>query len=59
MVGTEGYYTEWVRGRWVQAARDSVPFSPKRTPIRDVLRTWRATRDTLEQRFFTARVPVA
>jgi hypothetical protein len=59
MVGTEGYYTEWVRGSWVQAARDSVPFSPKRTPIRDVLRTWRATRDTLEQRFFTARVPVA
>ena len=58
MVGAEGYYTEWVRGSWVRAARDSVPFSPKRTPIRDVLRTWRATRDTLEPRFFVARVPV-
>lgn len=58
MVASEGYYTEWVRTSWLRAAKDSVPFSPSRTPIREVLRTWRAAKDTLEARFFVRRVPV-
>lgn len=59
MLAAHGYYVEWVRGSWIQAAADSVPFAPSRTPIRDVLRSWRASKDTLEQRFFQLRVPVA
>ena len=58
MVGSQGYYTEWVRASWMKQATDSVPFNPSRTSARDVLRTWRAAKDTLEQRFFVRRVPV-
>jgi hypothetical protein len=59
MVGSQGYYTEWVRASWMRQAADSVPFNPSRTSPRDVLRTWRAAKDTLEQRFYVRRVPVA
>jgi hypothetical protein len=58
MVGSEGYYTEWVRASWIRQAKDSVPFNPSRVSPRDVLRTWRSAKDTLEQRFFVRRVPV-
>jgi len=58
MVGSEGYYTEWVRAQWIRTATDSVPFSPSRVTVRDILRTWQLSRDTLEQRFFARRVPI-
>ena len=58
MVASEGYYTEWVRTSWIRTATDSVSFSPSRVTTRDLLRTWRASKDTLEQRFFTRRVPI-
>ena len=59
MVGTQGYYTEWIRASWMRAATEPVPFSPARVTSRDILRTWRAAKDTLEQRFFARKVPVA
>ena len=59
LLAAQGYYIEWVRGSWMRAATDSTPFSPARTPVRDVLRSWRASKDTLEQKFFRQRVPVA
>ena len=41
-----GLLHQWVRGnRWHR--HRSLPFSPARTPIRNVLSTWRASRDTL------------
>ena len=58
MLGAEGYYTEWVRERWMRAASDSLPFSPERTSIRDILQTWRMSKDSLERNFFVRRVPV-
>ena len=57
LVAADGYYSEWVRTEWIMAARDSVPFST-RTTKRDVLRSWRASKDSLEMRFFRDRVPV-
>jgi hypothetical protein len=59
MVGSEGYYTEWVRGSWLRATKDTLPFDAARVTSRDILRRWRASKDTLEQRFFTRKVPVA
>jgi hypothetical protein len=53
----DGYYIEWVRGSWLRAARDTLPFSPH-TDVRDVLRTWLAGKDSLEAQFFRNRVPV-
>lgn len=58
MVASHGYYTEWIRGRWVMAATDTLPFSPSRAPVRELLRSWRVAKDTLEQRFFVRRVPI-
>ncbi len=57
LVAVDGYYVEWVRPSWIANARDSMPFSP-RTPTREVLATWLATRESLQQRFFRDRVPV-
>lgn len=57
-LGAQGYYVEWVRGGWLAAAKDSVPFSPGSEAVREILQSWRASKDSLEQRFFRARVPV-
>jgi hypothetical protein len=59
MLASQGYYTEWVRGKWMKTATDSLPFSPARTSMHDVLRTWQASKDTLEQHFFQRRVPIS
>jgi hypothetical protein len=39
--------------------RAAAPFSPARTSMRDLLRSWRGGRDSLEALFFTRRVPTA
>ena len=59
LLGALGYYTEWVRGSWIAAAKDSVPFSPTDETAREILRSWRVSKDSLEKRFFRDRVPVA
>jgi hypothetical protein len=53
----QGYYVEWLRPSWMKG-RDPVPFSPSRTGMNDLLRSWRAGRDSLEAVFFNRRVPV-
>jgi hypothetical protein len=57
LVAVDGYYVEWVRPAWIRSATDSLPFSPH-TTTQDVLRTWAASRESLERRFFRDRVPV-
>lgn len=57
LAAVDGYYVEWVRPSWIATARDSTPFSPHTTK-REILATWLATRDSLQQRFFRDRVPV-
>ena len=53
----EGYYVEWLRPSWIRRTADPQPFSPSRTSMRDLLRSWRGGRDSLEQHFFSRRVP--
>jgi hypothetical protein len=57
-VAASGYYTEWVRPKWIERRTTSEAFSPGGTTIQDVLRSWLANKDSLERRFFSARVPV-
>ena len=57
LVAVDGYYTEWVRPAWISSATDSLPFSTS-TTTQDVLRSWVASRESLERRFFRDRVPV-
>jgi hypothetical protein len=58
LVAAQGYYSEWVRGSWMRGPRQPHAFSPSRTPIDDVLRTWIAKKEFMEAEFFRSRVPV-
>jgi hypothetical protein len=58
MLGSQGYYVEWVRGDWIRAATASRPFAPSDSTIGQALARWREQRNELETTFFAARVPV-
>jgi hypothetical protein len=61
MLAADGYYVEWLRPAWITAAvakgLGAEPFSTKTTK-QDILRSWLASKDTLEARFYRDRVPV-
>jgi hypothetical protein len=61
MMAADGYYVEWLRPAWIAAAREEgrgfLPFSTQTTK-QDILRSWLASKDSLEARFYTSRVPV-
>ena len=57
LVAVDGYYIEWLRPGWIRSATDSLPFST-RTTTQEVLRSWVASRESMESRFFRDRVPV-
>ena len=59
LFAAQGYYTEWVRGSWMRDATDSTAFDPAHVKLTDVLRSWRAAKDSMESRFFLQRVPVS
>jgi hypothetical protein len=54
----QGYYVEWLRPAWMRSAQTAQRFSPSRTSMRDLLRSWKGGRDSLEAQFFTRRVPI-
>ncbi|HEX2780427.1 MAG TPA: hypothetical protein VHM30_13065 [Gemmatimonadaceae bacterium] len=58
MLAAHGYYVEWIRPSWFRESEKPAAFTPSGAPMREVLRSWRAAKDTLEQRFFVRRVPV-
>lgn len=58
LVAADGYYTEWVRPSWIDGRTTFEPFTPRTLAIQEVLRSWIGAKDSLEHRFFTARVPV-
>ena len=59
LFSAQGYYTEWVRGSWMKSATDSTAFDPSKVRLTDVLRSWRAAKDSMEHQFFLQRVPVS
>jgi hypothetical protein len=58
LLASQGYYTEWLRGSWIKAARDSTPFKPSNALLLSAIRRWQATRDSVETRFYGVRIPV-
>jgi hypothetical protein len=58
LLSSQGYYTEWIRGSWLQNATLTEPFMPSDDAVLTAMRQWGATRDSFEQRFLKARVPV-
>jgi hypothetical protein len=57
-LSSQGYYTEWIRGSWIQNATVTEPFMPSSDSILMAMRKWAATRESFEQKFLSARVPV-
>jgi hypothetical protein len=58
MLSSQGYYTEWIRGSWIQDATHSTPFTPGDDAMLMALRKWRGNREDYERRFFNTKVPV-
>lgn len=58
LLGSQGYYTEWVRRGWLTAPRATRTFIPSDTALAEAIARWRVTQDTLEARFMATRVPV-
>jgi hypothetical protein len=54
----QGYYVEWLRPAWMKRAAAAQAFSPANTSMRDLLRSWKGGRDSLEAQFFVRRVPI-
>jgi hypothetical protein len=59
LVAADGYYTEWIRPKWVDGRTTFEPFTPNALTMRSVIQSWIGAKDSLERKFFTARVPVA
>ena len=59
LLASQGYYTEWLRGSWIKASRDSLPFRPGNDILVAAVRRWDATRDSVEKLFYGARIPVS
>ncbi len=58
LLSSQGYYTEWIRGKWIEAATATGPFVPTDESLLTALHKWTAKRDAFEKQFREARVPV-
>jgi hypothetical protein len=58
LLSSQGYYTEWIRGKWIQTANADAPFSPTDQSLLTAMKTWIGKRDAFEKEFREARVPV-
>jgi hypothetical protein len=58
LLSSQGYYTEWIRGSWIETATADVPFVPSDESLLTALHKWTAKRDAFEKQFREARVPV-
>lgn len=57
-LSSQGYYTEWIRGSWIEKATASEPFKPTDDAILAAIRRWGHSRESFEKQFRRARVPV-
>jgi hypothetical protein len=58
LLGSQGYYIEWLRRSWLTPVNRVTPFEPGRPALFEAVRRWRIAQDTLEQRFYSTRIPV-
>jgi hypothetical protein len=58
LLASQGYYSEWVRGSWVKAARETRTFEPSADALDKTLRRWSAERDSVDKAFYATRIPM-
>jgi hypothetical protein len=58
MLASQGYYTEWVRGSWIQkTAAEKKPFVASRAAIAQAIVRWRSRQSELERQFYSTAIP--
>jgi hypothetical protein len=59
-LAAQGYYTEWVRGPWIQASERAgpQPFAATDSTLVAAIARWRAVAPELTERFEQSKVPV-
>jgi hypothetical protein len=57
LLGSQGYYTEWVRGSWIKNATGE-PFQPTDATLAEAVRRWMVVKDSMETQFHASRIPV-
>jgi hypothetical protein len=58
LLGTQGYYVEWIRGQWLGEDGPREAFEPSDAALLDALRRWNDTRDEFERDFHATKFPV-
>ena len=58
MLASQGYYTEWVRGSWIDRKSSSaVPFTASKASIATAIGRWRSKQADLERQFYSTAIP--
>jgi hypothetical protein len=58
LLASQGYYIEWIRGSWLERGSDTTTFKPGAKTLDKALRLWETQRDSMDQRFFSTKIPV-
>ena len=58
LLASQGYYTEWIRGKWIRRATSPRTFVPSDTELVAALRRWRDVQGDFERRFESTRIQV-
>lgn len=58
LIAWQGWYREWIRGRWLAEPSRTSPWTPGDAAVLTALRQWRSKQNELERAFYSTRVPV-
>jgi hypothetical protein len=58
LLGSQGYYTEWIRQGWIRNAADAGTFRPADGMLLAAIDRWRTRREGFEEEFYNTRIPV-
>lgn len=57
-MAAQGYYTEWVRGSWIQQNERPEPLVLSEATLVRVLEEWRERKPEFEEQFYSTKIPV-
>jgi hypothetical protein len=58
LISWQGWYREWIRGRWLAEPTRTTPFIPGDSAVLAALERWSARRVEFERTFYSTRIPV-
>ncbi len=58
LLAAHGYYTEWVRGSWMNNTPKASGFAPGTDALFAAVKGWREKKEEMEASFFNSRIPV-